>query len=79
MNKFSFAISARIGNCIAIRYLCFNDVYPCCIHKGRHFINLVVLFLILHIVNSDNSLFARNYNVFLLIFRIKYVKYLSNG
>jgi hypothetical protein len=68
MNKFLFTISARVGNHIAITYLCFNDVYPCCIHKGRHLVKLVVFFLILHVVNSDNSLFARNNNMLLLIF-----------
>jgi hypothetical protein len=77
MNKFSFIISARVGNHIGIRYLCFNDVYPYCIHKERHLIKLVVFFLILYIANSDNSLFARNNNVFLLVFWIKYVKHFA--
>jgi hypothetical protein len=36
-------------------------------HK-RHLIKLVIFFLILHIVNSDNSFFAKNNTVFLLIF-----------
>jgi hypothetical protein len=79
MNKFFFTISARIGNHVAIRYFCFNDIYPCCIHKERHIITLVVLFLILHIVDSDNSLFSRNNDVFFLIFGIKYVKHLCNS
>jgi hypothetical protein len=78
MNKFSFTISAHVGNHIAIRYLYFSDVYPC-IHKERHLVKLVVFFLILQVVNSDNSLFARNNNVFLLIFWIKYVKHLCNS
>jgi hypothetical protein len=33
MKKFSFTISAHIGNHVAIRYFCFNDIYPSCIHK----------------------------------------------
>jgi hypothetical protein len=74
----SFTISVRIGNRIAIRYFCFNDIYPFCIHKERHLITLVVFFLILHIVDSDNSLFSRNNDVFLLVLRIKYVKHLCN-
>jgi hypothetical protein len=76
MNKFSFTI---IGNHIAIRYFCFNDIYPSCIHKERHIITLVVFFLILHNVNSDNSLFFVNNDIFLLIFEIKYVKHLCNS
>jgi hypothetical protein len=52
-------------------------MYPCYIE--RHIVNLVVFFLILHVVDSDNSLLSRNNNVFLLIFRIKYVKYLYNS
>jgi hypothetical protein len=79
MNKFSLTISARIGNHVAIRYFCFNDIYPSCIHIERHLVTLVVFFLILHIVDSDNSLFSRNNDVFLLIFRIKYVKHLCNS
>jgi hypothetical protein len=79
MNKSSFTISARIGNHVAIRYFCFNDIYPSCIHKERHLITLVVFFLILHIVDSGNSLFFRNNDVFLLIFGIKYVKHLCNS
>jgi hypothetical protein len=79
MNKFSFTISARIRNHVAIRYFCFNDIYPSYIHKERHLITLVVFFLILQIINSDNSLFSRNNDVFLLIFGIKYVKYLCNS
>jgi hypothetical protein len=79
MKKFSFTISARVGNHIAIRYLCFNDVYPCCIHKERHIVKLVLFLLILHVVDSDNSLFFRNNDVFLLIFRIKYIKHLCNS
>jgi hypothetical protein len=78
MNKFSFTISACIGNHVAIRYFCFNDIYPSCIQKERHLITLVVFFLILHIVDSDNSLFFRNNDVFILIFGIKYVKHLCN-
>jgi hypothetical protein len=50
MTKFSFTISAHVGNHIAIRYLCFKDIYPCCIHKQMHLIKLVVFFLILHVV-----------------------------
>jgi hypothetical protein len=50
MNKFSFTISACVHNLIAIRYFCFNDIYPSCIHKERHLITLVVFFLILHII-----------------------------
>jgi hypothetical protein len=79
MNKFCFTINVCVGNNIAIGYLCFNDVYPYCIHKERHIIKLVVFFLILDVVNSDNSLFARNNNMFLLVFRIKYVKHLCNS
>jgi hypothetical protein len=79
MNKFSFIISARVGNHVAIRYLCFNDIYPSCIHKERHIITLVVFLLILHIVDSDNSLFSRNNDVFLLVFGINYVKHLCNS
>jgi hypothetical protein len=36
-------------------------------------------FLILHIIDSDNSLFSRNNDVFLLVFGIKYVKHLYNS
>jgi hypothetical protein len=79
MNKFFFTISAQAGNHIAIRYLCFNNIYPFCIHKERHLIPLIVFFLILHNVNSDNSLFSKNNNVFLLVFGIKYVKHLRNS
>jgi hypothetical protein len=68
MNKFPFTISARVGNHISIRYLYFNNVYPCCMHKEKHLIKLIVFFLILHIVDSDNSLFFRNNDVFLLVF-----------
>jgi hypothetical protein len=75
---FSFTISARIGNHVAIRYFCFNDIYPSYIHKERHLITLVVFFLILNIVDSDNSLVSRNNDVFLLILGIKYVKHLCN-
>jgi hypothetical protein len=57
----------------------FNDIYPFCIHNEMHLVTLVVFFLILHIVDSDNSLFCRNNDVFLLIFGIKYVKYLCNS
>jgi hypothetical protein len=57
----------------------FQHIYPFCIHKERHLITLVLFFLILHIVDSDNSLFSWNNNVFLLIFRIKYVKHLCNS
>jgi hypothetical protein len=78
MNKFSFTISARVGNHIAIRYLCFNDVYPSCVHKERHLVKLVVFFLVPHVVDSDNSLFFKNNDVFLLVCRIKYVKHLCN-
>jgi hypothetical protein len=62
-----------------IRYLCFNGIYPFCIHKERHLVKLVSFFLILHIVDSDNSLFSWNNDVFLLVFEIKYVKYLCNS
>jgi hypothetical protein len=79
MNKFSFTISARVGNHIAIRYLCFNDIYPFCIHKERHLVTLVLFFLILHIVDSNNSLFSRNNDIFLLVIGIKYVKHLCNN
>jgi hypothetical protein len=79
MNKFSFTISACVGNHVAIRYFCFNDIYPSCIHKERHLFTLVVLFLILHIVDSHNLLFSRNNDVFLFIFGIKYVKHLCNS
>jgi hypothetical protein len=79
MNKFSFTISVRIGNHVAIRYFCFNNIYHSCIHKGSHLIILVVFFLILHIVDSNNSLFSINNDVFLLIFGIKYVKHLCNS
>jgi hypothetical protein len=79
MNKFSFAISVRVENHVATMYLCFNDIYPFCIHKERQLLTLVVLFLILHIVDSDNSLFFRNNNVFLIIFEMKYVKHLCNS
>jgi hypothetical protein len=79
MNKFFFTINAHVGNHVAIRYLCFNDIYPSYINKERHLITLVVFFLILHIVYSDNSLFLKNNDVFLLIFWIKYVKHLCNN
>jgi hypothetical protein len=79
MNKFFFPISARVGNHVAIRYFCFNDINPSCIYKERHLITLVVFFLILHIIDFDNSLFSKNSDVFLLIFRIKYVKHLYNS
>jgi hypothetical protein len=79
MNKFSFTISLRVRNHVAIIYFCFNDIYPSCIYKERHFITLVVFFLILHVVDSDNLLFSRNNDVFLLVFGIKYVKYLRNS
>jgi hypothetical protein len=49
------------------------------LYKKRNLIKLIVFFLILHVVNSDNFLFTRNNNVFLLIFRIKYVKHLCNS
>jgi hypothetical protein len=78
MNKFSFTISAHIGNHVTIIYF-FNDIYPSCIHKERHLITLIVFFLILQIIDSDNSLFSRNNDVFLLIFGIKYVKHLCNS
>jgi hypothetical protein len=78
MNKFSFTISARIENHVAITYFCFNDIYPSCIRK-RHLITLVLFFLILQIVDSDNSLFSRSNDVFLFIFGIKYVKHLCNN
>jgi hypothetical protein len=68
MNKFCFTIRAREENHIAIKYLCFNDIYHFCIHKERHLITLVVFFRILHIVDFNNSLFSRNNDVFLLIF-----------
>jgi hypothetical protein len=57
----------------------FNNIYPSCIHKERHLVTLVVFFLILHTVDSDNLLFSRNNDVFLLIFGIKYVKHLCNS
>jgi hypothetical protein len=79
MNKFSFTISACIGNHVAIRYFCFNNIYRSGIHKESHLITLVVFFLILHIIDSDNSLFSRNNDVFLLIFGITYVKHLCNS
>jgi hypothetical protein len=79
MNKFSFTISVHVQNHVPIRYFCFNDIYPSCIHKERHLVTLVIFFLILHIVDSDNLLFSRNNDVFLLIFGIKYVKYLCNS
>jgi hypothetical protein len=79
MNKFSFTISVRVGNHVGIRYFYFNDIYLSFIHKERHHITLVVFFLILHIVDSDNSLFSRNNDVFLLVFSIKYVKHLCNS
>jgi hypothetical protein len=79
MNKFSFTISVRIGNHVPIRYFCFNNIYPSCIHKERHLITLVLFFLILHIVDFDNWLFFRNNDIFLLIFGIKYVKHLCNS
>jgi hypothetical protein len=79
MKKFSFTISARVGNHIVRRYFCFNDIYHSYIHKERHIITLVVFFLILHIIDSDNSLFSRNNDLFLLIFGIKYVKHLCNS
>jgi hypothetical protein len=64
MNKFSLTISVREGGHIAIRYLSYNDIYPFCIYKEMHLITLVVFFVILHIVDSNNSLFSRNNNVF---------------
>jgi hypothetical protein len=48
-------------------------------HKERHLVTLVVFFLIFYIVDSDNSLFFRNNDVFLLVFWIKYVKHLYNN
>jgi hypothetical protein len=53
--------------------------YPFCIHKERHLVTLVIFFLILHIVDSDNLLFSRNNDVFLLMFGIKNVKHLCNS
>jgi hypothetical protein len=79
MNKVSFTIRARVRNHIAIRYFCFNDIYPSCIHEEMHLITLVVFFLILHIIDSDNSFFSRNNDVFLLVFGINYVKHLCNS
>jgi hypothetical protein len=79
MNKFSFNISVHVGNHVARRYICFNDIYPFCIHKKGHLIILVVFFLILHIIDSDHSLFSRNNDLFLLVFEIKYVKHLCNS
>jgi hypothetical protein len=79
MNKFSFTINPRVGNHVAIRYFYFNDIYPFCIHKERHLVTLLVFFLILHIVDSNNSMFPRNNDIFLLIFGIKYVKHLCNS
>jgi hypothetical protein len=57
----------------------FNDIYPSCIHKERHHVTLVVFFLILYIVDSDNSLFSKNNDVFFHVFGIKYVKHLCNS
>jgi hypothetical protein len=79
MNKFSFTISACVGNHVAIRYFCFNNIYPSCIHKERHLVILVVFFLILHIVKFDKSLFSRNNDIFHLIFRMKKVKHVFNS
>jgi hypothetical protein len=79
VNKFTFTISVHIGNHIAIRYFCFNDIYPFCIHKERHLDTFVVFLLILHIIDSDNSLFSKNNDVFLLVFGIKYAKDLCNS
>jgi hypothetical protein len=43
----SFTVSECIGNHIAIRYLCFNDIYPCCISKerqpGKRYLSLLYL------------------------------------
>jgi hypothetical protein len=79
MNKVSFSISARVGNLVAIRHLCFNNIYSFCIHKERQLVTLVVFFIILHIINSDNSLFSMNNDAFLLVFEIKYIKHLCNS
>jgi hypothetical protein len=90
MDKFCFTISACVGNHIAIRYFCFNesryykifffnDIYPSCIHRERHIVTLVLFFLILHIVDSDNLLFSMNNDVFFLVFQIKYVKHLCTS
>jgi hypothetical protein len=79
MNKFSFTISVHIRSHIVVRYLYFNDVYPCSIHKERHLIKLAVFFLILYVVDSDNSLFSRNNKMFLLNIQAKYVKHLCNS
>jgi hypothetical protein len=79
MNKSSFTISVCVGSHIVIRYLYSNDIYPFCIYKEKHLITLVVFFLILHIVDSDNSLFSGNNDVFLLVFGIRYIKHLCNS
>jgi hypothetical protein len=75
----SFTIGACAGDHITITYLYFNDIYPLCINKERHIIKLVGFFLILHVVNFNNSLFFRNNVVFLLVFGIKYIKHLCNS
>jgi hypothetical protein len=62
----------RIGNHIAIRYLCFNDIYPCCIRKerqpGKRYLSLLYLTLIVF----------KEKRCFFLILWIKYVKHLCN-
>jgi hypothetical protein len=42
MNEFSITTSACVGNHVATRYFCFNDIYPSGIHKERHLVTLVV-------------------------------------
>jgi hypothetical protein len=65
------------SHCYKISF--FNVIYPFCLYKERHLITMVVFFLTLHIVDSENLLFFRNNDVFLLIFDSKYVKYLCNS
>jgi hypothetical protein len=74
--------ACRESHCYKIflfqRYLSFLHPRRKAPHH-RHLVTLVVFFLILHIFYSDNSLFSKNSDAFLLIFGIKYVKYLCNS
>jgi hypothetical protein len=69
--------ACRESHCYKI-YL-FQQCLFLFIHKERHLVTLIVSFLILRIVDSDNSLFSRNNDVFLLIFWIKYVKHMCHS
>jgi hypothetical protein len=64
MDNFFFIISAHIGNHIGNRYV-FQLYLPIFVStkifvSATIFIKLVVFFLILHILDSSNSLFSRD-------------------